>query len=924
MKRLFTIVILCCTLFGAAAEVRLGKLPNGLTYYIMRHTEPSGQAEFFLTQRIGSVQERENERGMAHFLEHMAFNGTEHFPGNTLITYLESLGVKFGADLNAYTSADETVYNISRVPVARQSSLDSCLLILRDWSCALSLTDADINSERGVIEGEWRHRTAASSRILQQILPDIYSGNIYGRRMPIGLMSVVRNFPPSSLRGFYRRWHRPANQAVIVVGDIDVDVVENRVKELFSAIPAVAGNDATRPSVADNKKLIVAVGSDAEQNANLLQLHFKFVKPQLEGEDYWRRKAGEELLVNMLVERFDSLERSPQCAWSNMGIGTGRFFLSSGVRSLVMRATVKGGAEPGVFSAWYAEVLRVLDHGFTGDELDIAKRIYMSSLARRRADRLSNTACARRWSRHFLDGGPAIGHVAELDSLQAVVEGITPEYCAGILESIADRKGSGCNMVVVAMRPENKAMPKLDAGMIRKAFAAANDLELEPWHTETVCAPLLAQEPERGSVAAVDSVADLGCRLITLGNGVKVYAKKTDFKHGEFYLAGIGPGGFSQRYTPQLAPHMKLLNDVMPHCGYGGHNVSQLRRLSAGKDMAVSVKISPVSESVELKAGAADREDAFRLLYLKLTSPQADRAAFDMWRSAALENISGTAPGPVKLMADSIHSNVYNHHPLGVKETADTYRVLDIDTVIGIYRDRFADMSDFTFYVCGDFGWDELTGLLERYVATLPASGRMERPRDIGYRYTRGRNEIRFTMDMQTPVAIEYSFLSGPAEYTLKNYIIAGIAGQILKKRLLRELREEKGWTYSVTGHCSINPDLGSSGSASFLWPVYVKTAPEHAGATMTAVEEAFRLMAAEGITDEELESERLNLMRDHKEGLTSNAYWLSAMRAYHRHGLNFPMDYDATLRTITASDIKSFVAGAASADRTRITLTPR
>ncbi|MCI5833795.1 MAG: insulinase family protein [Prevotella sp.] len=394
------------TAFSMTQQVRTGTLPNGLTYYIMRNQEPKGQADFFLAQRTGSVQEKENERGLAHFLEHMAFNGSEHFPGNSLITYLESIGVKFGADLNAYTSTDETVYNISRVPTVRQSSLDSCLLILRDWSSALCLNDSDIDAERGVIEGEWRHRSAASNRILEKILPQIYPGSIYGKRMPIGLMSVVKNFKPETLRGYYRRWHRPENQAVIVVGDFNPDIMEAKVKQMFSPLKAgnAKGGKAMLPKVPDNKKMIVAIGSDPEQGHNMLQLHFKHKAPELTGEDYWRRKVGESLLGSMLAERMDSLEQTADCPWQSLGVGFTNFLLSRGEHSFVMRGIVKKGREKDAFSAWYAEVLRALDHGFTPEELEMAKTEYMGELTKQRRNKKdSNTAYSRRWVRHFLD-----------------------------------------------------------------------------------------------------------------------------------------------------------------------------------------------------------------------------------------------------------------------------------------------------------------------------------------------------------------------------------------------------------------------------------------------------------------------------------------------------------------------------------------
>lgn len=913
------------TAFSMTPQVRTGTLPNGLTYYIMRNQEPKGQADFFLAQRTGSVQEKENERGLAHFLEHMAFNGSEHFPGNSLITYLESIGVKFGADLNAYTSTDETVYNISRVPTVRQSSLDSCLLILRDWSSALCLNDSDIDAERGVIEGEWRHRSAASNRILEKILPQIYPGSIYGKRMPIGLMSVVKNFKPETLRGYYRRWHRPENQAVIVVGDFNPDIMEAKVKQMFSPLKAgnAKGGKAMLPKVPDNKKMIVAIDSDPEQGHNMLQLHFKHKAPELTGEDYWRRKVGESLLGSMLAERMDSLEQTADCPWQSLGVGFTNFLLSRGEHSFVMRGIVKKGREKDAFSAWYAEVLRALDHGFTPEELEMAKTEYMGELTKQRRNKKdSNTAYSRRWVRHFLDGGPLLSIDAELDSLQAVIDGMTPEYCTELLASIADRNGSGRNMVVVGMRPENSQ--PLTADIFNKALNTVNDMDLKPYSVKAVSGPILEQEPLRGNIVKYDTVANLGCRLYNLSNGVKVYAKKTDYKPGQFYLIGKGPGGLSQNYTPEIAGELKMINDVSPLFCYGDYTQSRLRRRLAGKDLAVKTDIDNTSESVQLSAGPNDREDAFRVLYLKLTAAQPDAANFAIWQGSTAERLAGQGSNPVQVMGDSIHLNVYNRHPLGRKESAAMVRSLNLDTIANVYRDRFSDFSDFTFYATGDFEWKELEELMERYVSSLPAYGRMETPKDIGYRYTPGRKDIDFNMPMETPTAISYSFLSGHADYDIKNYLTALIAGDIIESRLLKDLREDKGWTYSIMGHCSVNPDLNGTDAPSFLWPLYIKTAPEHAQEVKAAVESAYSLMAKEAPSAEEVDKVREYLIKNFREGLTENGFWLSALQKYNDYGLDFANDYVAALNSITPEDVRSFTEKAAKANRTRLTLTPR
>ncbi len=352
MKFFATTFLLASALAASAANpiplnpaVRTGTLPNGLTYYIQQNNTPAGQADFFIAQRVGSINELDGQEGLAHFLEHMCFNGTEHFPGNSLISYLEGLGVKFGRNLNAYTSTDETVYNICQVPTSRQSALDSCVMILGDWSGRLLLNDADIDAERGVIRGEMRQRSSAGSRILTRLAPEIYQGGIYGKRMPIGLAEVVEGFNPDTLRAYYHKWYHPQNQAVVVVGDINPDSIEASIRHHFAGLSAGPRSVKAEPvAVADNEKPIAVSGTDPEQADNMVQLYYK--EPEMPAADLGtieeiRRDYIRDLISHMLVERMDEIENAPDCPWSNLGIGARQLLLSSTRNALMFRATAK-------------------------------------------------------------------------------------------------------------------------------------------------------------------------------------------------------------------------------------------------------------------------------------------------------------------------------------------------------------------------------------------------------------------------------------------------------------------------------------------------------------------------------------------------------------------------------------------------------
>ncbi len=380
----------------ADTAVRSGTLPNGLTYYVRPNQYPEHHADFFIAQRVGSIQEEENQRGLAHFLEHMCFNGTKHFPGNSLIDYMESIGVKFGANLNAYTSTDETVYNISNVPTTRKSALDSCFLVLSDWSHDLLLRDKDIDEERGVIEGEWRHRTSANNRMLEQALPELYPDCRYGQRMPIGLMDVVRNFKPKTLRDYYKKWYNPGNQCIIVVGDIDPDYAVAKIHQLFGGIKNPKKTASVIPvAVPDNTAIIATVKTDAEQPSTSVRLLFKHddLNDGCDGEQWLRNDYLNYAVTTMLSQRFADLKQVPDAPFTHVGVADRNYLISKTRQALQLTALSKSGQAEGTMQWMSREVNRATRHGFTESELRRARATYDGAFEKlyRERTRYSNT-----------------------------------------------------------------------------------------------------------------------------------------------------------------------------------------------------------------------------------------------------------------------------------------------------------------------------------------------------------------------------------------------------------------------------------------------------------------------------------------------------------------------------------------------------
>lgn len=902
--------------FGASGavidtDVRTGTLPNGFTYYLQHNANPAATADFFFAQRVGSVNEDDDQRGLAHFLEHMCFNGTEHFPGNSLITYLESIGVKFGAHLNAYTSTDETVYNICKVPVARPSVLDSCLLILRDWSCALSLDSAGIDAERGIIVNEWRQRNTASNRMLERAFPRLYAGSPYGERLPIGRMEVVGNFPPATLRRFYDKWYIPANQAVIVVGDIDVDAMESQIRRIFGAVPArrSAASQAvelTPVPVADSFTAVVE--SDPEQGVEMLQLYFRMPAAPVDAGGAIRRRVLGDMAATMLAARFADVEVSPDCPHNSLGIGEVRYLMSRGEQALTMRGVVKPGRESDALRLWYGELLRAMRHGFGDAELADARRDLIASATEeaRNAASATNTVRARRAVRHFLDGGCAMSQDEWLARLKETAAGVTSGDIVAYLRSAAADAPRGA--VALLYRPRSEKSDSAVEAELRGAFAETAGRAFEPYSGSSRTLSLMTELPAPGTLEAVDSLAVYGARVYELSNGIRLIAKRTDCKPGQIYIRGYSPGGLSVIYDEADVPSLRVAAELAAAMPHGSLSAAEMQRVLDENSVKVSASLGNTEESIEASATRAGFETALQAIYLRATAVRPDSAAFANFVDAQRASVNNRRLNPVQIMGDSIHYTIYNRHPLAAHQTLGDVDRIDLGRALGAFRDRFADMSDFTFMIVGDFDTDSLELLAARYLASLPGGGRREQARDFGYRYTPYSFQSRFSRPMEAPQSIVYSFYSGDVDYTLDNLLCATAFGQLLRARLLADLREDRAWTYSVKAHCAVNPGVSAGQGAQVMMPTYIKVTPGHESETLDAVNATVAALAAPGgITDDELSGIRQFLIKNHEESLRDNAYWLKVIKIYDRDGIDTDTGFDAAVGRLTPEAVGAF-----------------
>lgn len=920
MKLKFIIAAAFAAIVGSAealvpipmdSAVHTGTLPNGLTYYIRHNDWPANRADFFIAQRVGSVQEEENQRGLAHFLEHMCFNGTRHFPGNSLINYLESIGVKFGANLNAYTSTDETVYNICDVPTQRISALDSCMLILRDWSGDLLLDEKDIDEERGVIKGEWRQRNSASnSRLLEKAAPHIYPGSRYGNRMPIGLMSVVENFHPDALRAYYAKWYHPQNQCIIIVGDIDPARTEQQLHKLWADMPA--RKDAALPEpeiIPANKNVIATVQTDPEQSSSMVMIYAKHgdtPKHAVGTVGELRRDLTRSLVSQMLADRYDLVESEPEAPFTNLGIGDMKFLLASTQQALTVRATSKPGREAETATSIAKELKRAAMQGFTQTELDRAKASESANFDADYTARRTNTEFAREYVRHYLDGGKNALPSAEAryKMLKGIIRSVTLDSVNAYISEVI--KPDNSNIVAVAYMPEKAA--KLTDEQLARAYAGVDGSALPEYRDPETATHLLSHEPKEGTIVSTDSISEFDTKVLTLSNGIKVYLKHTDFTPGKVLIQGFCPGGLSVDYNQELAPEYRLVNDALAVSGYGTHNSTDLKRMVAGKNVKTAVAIENMEHTLGASADTANLTTAMQLLYLKATAPARDDRAFNAMIENQRSKLSSHDSNPTFAMGDSIHLYVYNRHPLGAKLNAADLDKVSYDRIIGLHNKLFSDMSDFTFNIVGDFNPDTITDLVCRYIASLPGGERHLSAHDIGYRYAQGIQNHKFTMPMSTPQTISYTFYNAPCEYNAANTVLAHATGSILQSKLRDDLREKRGWTYGVKSHCGVSDGMNGADPARAIIPVYIRVEPQNADSCFAIVDATARAMAKPGyVSADEVNKVKQFLEKAWEDNGKSNDYWHTVLKMYRKFGVDMHTTFPEHIRALTPEKVAAF-----------------
>lgn len=904
-------VLACAMCFGQQMPpipidpaVRIGQLENGLTYYVRHNEEPKGQANFYIAQKVGSILEEEDQRGLAHFLEHMCFNGTKNFPGNNIVKYCESIGVKFGADLNAYTSIDETVYNIDNVPVATfPTAIDSCLLILHDWAGDLLLEGEDIDKERGVIHEEWRSRQNAQMRMLDKILPEIYPGNKYGQRMPIGLMSVVDYFPYDALRAYYKKWYRPDQQAIVVVGDIDVDAVEAKIASIFGSLPA-AGPDAAERyylPIEDNKEPIISIAKDKEQPYAISYIFKKHaaVKPEEKGDlnyivYYYAMMAAD----HMVSQRLNEMTEKADPDFIHAGIGTEEFFLAKTEEAYAGTVICDENQLLRGMTSVYREMLRVLRHGFTASEYDRARTEILANLEtqfNQREKKTSGEYC-REYVRNFIDNEPIMGIEQEFALAQQLAPMIPVEAVNQIVSSVIEPD----NLVVVCMLPDKEGVVYPTEAEVNAALEAVEAEEIAPYEDKVSDEPLIAKEPKAGKVKKTEPVA-FGYTKLTLKNGAVVYFRETDFNADEIIFRANSLGGKSLYPDADLVS-IANFNELIDVAGLGAFSNPDLKKALTGKKAWLNAGISEYTEYLRGWSTPKDFETLLQLNYLYFTALRSDEESFASWKTKTAAVLANQEAQPMSALQDSLKLiNVRPERAYKLK-SADIDKV-DYARVMKIASERFANAADFNFIITGAISLEQAKPLIEKYIGSLPAKkNKKESFKLSGAEFRKGALDVKFDRQMGTPMATSFSLFSGDYQYNLRNDLAFDLACQTLSMVLLDEIREKEGATYSIGAYGSLN-DIPTQ--QAYMQIVY-QTNPEKVEYTEGRVAELLAEFLETGPSAEDLAKAKEYLAKEYKANQTENSYFSGILFDWIRSGVDMDSNYLETLESITIDDAKA------------------
>lgn len=916
MKHFLTIVALffACNIYAQQGKIdndntiRKGILPNGMTYYIRHNAQTKGVADFYIAQKVGSILEEKRQRGLAHFLEHMAFNGTKHFPGNTLqpgiVAWCESVGIKFGANLNAYTSVDQTVYNISAAPVTREGVIDSCLLILNDWSHELLLTDKEIDKERGVIEEEWRTRRSgmAMQRLSEQAMPVIYAGTKYSDCMPIGNIDIVRTFPYNDLRDYYSKWYRPDLQAIIVVGDINEDKIEEKIKKLFAKIP-LPQNPAHRIyyPIGNNEKMILYTATDKEQPTVNFTLYMKRdVTPKQERNTI--QNYADDYKTNILRmainDRLEELSRTKNAPFISASVRSGNFFLASTKDAFELSGVLKEGKAIEAIQLLVGEVERARANGITIDELKRGKAEMLSYAENDYNDRSNrrNGEFVEQCVQNFLEETPIIEPEKELEIVRKLDKTVTIDDVNALAKTIITNQ----NQVVTMFGPDKNTFKMPTNSSIENAILKAQKQHYTPYKTQnTLTERLITKLPKPGSIIS-ERTYKYGYTEFTLSNGLKVYVRPTNFEPDEVNLKLFSLGG-KNIYPDSEMPNLTYLMAGATIGGVAQYNDLTLEKMLAGKTATVTPFIDNDTRGMAGTSNVKDTKTLLELVYLYFTQPRKDPQAFKNLMEQQQEFLTNAHVNPMLAYNDTLHKVAYATNRMESMNKEQLKRV-NYNRIMHIYKELFANAANFKLILTGNININKLRPLLCQYIATLPSNNTKETIGTYEPKLVDGKKTYIFHKKQTTPTAITTIVIKGKMEYNNRNELLMDAIGQLLRIVYTEKVREDKGGTYSVqaSGNLQHHPNDEA------LLRIAFQTDPQKYNSLIPIVYKELEKMATEGPSQQDLDKVKAYELKVYNQVLRMNNYWEYVLYTDLYNGIDVDTDFRYIVENMTCDDIRT------------------
>lgn len=910
---LFLLLLAPASLFAQTVEqdasIRQGKLKNGLTYYIRHNAKEAGLADFYIAQRVGSILEEPRQRGLAHFLEHMAFNGTKHFPGKGkqlgIVPWCETIGVKFGTNLNAYTSVDQTVYHMGAVPIKREGIIDSCLLVLNDWSQFINLEPKEIDKERGVIHEEWRNRRTgmAMQRMMENVMPKIYKGSKYEDCLPIGNMDIVDNFPYQDLRDYYQKWYRPDLQAIVVVGDFDVDMMERKIQKLFGKIKAHK-NPAERIyyPVADNDKMIVAIEKDKEQPIILGHLYMKSeATPDSEKNSvkYQREDYINGLITYMLNGRLSEKKQVPNPPFMSATVKNGAFFVSRTKDAFSLSISCKQDNVLGGVSVAVGEVERARQHGFTQSELERAKKLYLNAAERqlKMEKDYKNSHYVSQCVNNFLEGEPILTPTYNLQLVKQFDGEVSlAEVNSQVGEIITDK-----NQVFIMYGPDKDGFVVPSESEIESTVLAAQQKRYDAYQEEQVPATLMAALPAPGKIVSEKPYGKFGMTEIVLSNGMKVYVKSTDYQADQITMSMRGEGGTSV-YGDEDIPNFAFLSGSITEAGVGDFTATRLRKALAGKSLKLAPSITSEGQRITGTSSVKDLETMLQLAHLYFTAPRKDSMAFEGMMNRNLSLLKNRNASSKVVYNDSLSATLYDHNVRMAPVTVEIAKKADYNRIFEIYRERFSDASNFKTVFIGKVDMAQLRPLLCQYLATLPSTHKAEKSNKANVPQIVKKNEVvKFVHKQETPLANVSVFYTANVPFSPKNDLVLDMLTRVLQIAYTDSVREEKGGTYGV----GVSFNLEKEDNPNALLRISYKSDPKRYEELNPVIYKQLLNIADHGPVASSMDKVKKYLKKQYGQMAITNDYWSYVIWHQLDDDADFDKDYCKLVDNLTASDVQ-------------------